>query len=109
MSLKNKTFIGGWISIAAKAYRHDKIMKERNLHCRSEDWIYRECGITKQAICNYRNIYKLVSVAPTLLNYRVNMTYFVKNHKILFSYFEENKEQIHWKHKFYCTCEDCNS
>ena len=95
MSLKNKTFIGGWISIAAKAYRHDKIMKERNLHCRSEDWIYRECGIKKQTIYTDRNIYKLVSVAPTLLNYRVNMTYFVKNHKILFSYFEENKEQIH--------------
>ena len=27
MSLKNKFLFGGWISVAAKAYRHDKIIK----------------------------------------------------------------------------------
>ena len=29
MSLKNKSLFGGWISIASKAYRHDKIIKRR--------------------------------------------------------------------------------
>lgn len=28
ISLKNKFLFGGWISVAAKAYRHDKIMKK---------------------------------------------------------------------------------
>ena len=69
MSLKNKFLFGGWISIAAKTYRHDKTMKKKNLPHRFEDWIYRECKIKKQTICNYRNLYKLMSVAPKLLNF----------------------------------------
>ena len=109
MSLKNKVLLGGWISIAAKRYRGDKIMGERNLSCQFEDWIYRECVIKKQTIYSYRKLYKLMNVAPKLLNCRVNMTYFVKNHDILFNYFEENEEQIPWKHEFYCICENCIS
>ena len=35
-----------------------------------------------------------MGVAPKLMNCRVNMTYFVKNHEILINYFEENEEQI---------------
>ena len=31
------------------------------------------------------------------MNCRVNTTYFVRNHEILFKYFQENKEQIPWK------------
>ena len=62
----------------------------------------------KAKIYNYKNLYELVSVAPKLLNCRVNMTYFVKNHEILMTYFE-NEEQIPWKHRFYCKCEDYNS
>ena len=50
-----------------------------------------------------------MGVAPKLMNCRVNMTYFVKNHEILINYFEENEEQIPWKHEFCCKCEDCNS
>ena len=69
-------------------------MNGENLPGRFEDWMYRECGIKKQTICNYKNLYKLMRLAPKLLNFRVNMTYFVKNHEILFSYFEESKEQI---------------
>ena len=48
-------------------------------------------------------------LAPRLLNCRVNMTYFVKNHEILFSYFEENEEQIPWKDNVCCDCETCSS
>ena len=47
MSLKNKVLFGGWISIAAEAYRHDKIIKKKDLLHRFEDWVYRECKITK--------------------------------------------------------------
>ena len=47
-------------------------------------------------------------LAPNLLNCRVNIAIFVKNHEILFSYFEENKEQIPWKHNVYCDCETCD-
>ena len=44
-----------------------------------------------------------------LLNCRVNMTYFVKNHEIFFNYFEENEKQIPWKHSVCYDCETCNS
>ena len=49
-----------------------------------------------------------MSVAPTLMNCRVNVTYFFKNHEILCKYFDE-ETQTPWKHVFYCTCEDCIS
>ena len=61
LSLKNRFLSGGWISIAGKAYKHDQIMKVKNLPQRFDDWIYREC------------------VAPKLLNCRLNMTYFLEN------------------------------
>ena len=48
-----------------------------------------------------------MSVAPKLLNCQVNMTYFVKYYEILLGYFEENEEQIPWKHNF--TYEGCIS
>ena len=41
MTLKNKVLFGGWISVAAKAYRHDEIIKGNNLPHQFEDWIYR--------------------------------------------------------------------
>ena len=36
------------------------------------------------------------------------MTYFVKNHDVLMTYFE-NEGQIPWKDPFDCKCDDCNS
>ena len=93
MSLKNKDLIGEWLSLAGKAFRRDKFIKGKDLPQRFDDWTYRECGIKKQTIYNYRNLYKLMSVAPKLLGCRVNMTYFVKNHDILTTYFE-NEGQI---------------
>ena len=107
-SLKNKSLFGGQISVAGKAYKRDKLIKGKNLPQRLDDWIYRECGIKKQTIYNYRNLHELMSISPKLLNCRVNMTYFVKNHENLMSYFE-NEEQIPWKHQFDCECDGCNS
>ena len=46
-------------------------------------------------------------VAPKLLNCRVSLIDFVKNYEILLAYFEENEEQISWKHNI--TCEACFS
>ena len=47
-------------------------------------------------------------IVPKLLNCRVNMTYFVKNHDILINYFQEI-EQTPWKHIFNCVCQIYNS
>ena len=70
--------------------------------------MYIECGMKKQMIYNYKNFYKLMRSARKLMNCRVNMTYFVKNHGTLMNYFEESKEQL-WKHSVSCNCEACNS
>ena len=70
MGLKNKTLIGGWLLMASKVY------KRQNLSCRFEDWLYEECKIKRQTNYNYRNLYKLMSAAPKLMNCRVNTTYF---------------------------------
>ena len=66
---------------------------EKNLPGRFEEWINRESRMKKQTIFNYKNLYKLMRIAPKLMNCRVSMTYFVKNHQILINHFEENREQ----------------
>ena len=108
MSLKNKPLLGERLSFAGKAFRCDTFIKGKDLPQRFDDWIYRECGIKKQIIYNYRNLYKLMSIAPNLFGSRVNMTYFVKNHDILITYFE-NEGQIPWKDPIDCECHNCNS
>ena len=108
MTLKNKVLLGGWISTAAKVFRCDK-MHGKNLPSRSEDWMFKECKIKKQTVYNYKNMYKLMIIAPKLLSCRVNMTYFVKKHNILLNYFQESEEQTPWKHNISCVCETCNS
>ena len=102
MGLKNKTLIGGWILIISK------ICRRHNLSCQFEDWLYEECRIKRQTSYNYRNLYKLMSVAPKLMNCRVNTTYFFKNHEILFKYFDE-ETQTPWKHAVFSTYEVCIS
>ena len=108
MSLKNDTLFGEWLSHAGTAFRRYKYIKKKDLPQRSDDWIYRECGIKKQAIYNHINLYKLMGVAPKLLGCRVSMTYFIKNYKILMTYFG-NKGQISLKYLFECECGGCNS
>ena len=63
MSLKNKVLLCGWISTAAKVFRREKNICGENLHGRFEDWMYRECGIKKQMIYIYQNLYKLMRIA----------------------------------------------
>ena len=46
----------------------------------------------RQTSYNYRNLYKLMNVAPKLMNCRVNTTYFLKIHEILFKYFYEETQ-----------------
>ena len=40
-----------------------------------------------------------MSAVPKLMNCKVNVTYFVKNHEILLNYF--NELETPWKHKFF--------
>ena len=107
-TLKNKTVYREWLLFAGKAFRRNKFMKGKNLPQQFDDWIYRDFGIGKQTIYNYRNFFKLMSVAPKLLGCPVNMAYFVKDHEILMTYFG-NEEQIPWKYSFECKCVVCNS
>ena len=108
MSLKNKVLLDGWISAAAKLFRRDKNMRGENFPGQFEDWMYRECGIKKQTIYNYKNLYKLMRIILKLVNCRVSMTYFVKNNEIFINYIKDNEEEP-WKHSISCDCEDCNS
>ena len=55
MTLKNKVLLGGWISKAAKVFRRNR-MRGKNLPNWFEDWIFKECGIKKQTIYNYKNL-----------------------------------------------------
>ena len=102
MGLQNKSLIGGWLLMTAKIY------KRQNLSCLFKDWLYKKYGIKRQTFYNYRNLYTLMSLAAKLLNCRVNVTYFFKNHEILFKYFVD-EAQTPWKHSIFCTCEACTS
>ena len=67
MTLKNKVLLGNWVSTTAKVFRRVKNIGE-NLSGRFEDWMERECGLKKQTIYNYKNLYKLMKIAPKLMN-----------------------------------------
>ena len=69
MGLKNKSLIGRWLLMAANIYRW------QNLSCRFDDWLYEQCRIKTQISYNNRNLYRLMSVAPKLMNCRVNVTF----------------------------------
>ena len=99
IGLKHKSLIGGRLIMASNVYRR------QNLQCRGfEDWLYEKCRIKKQTSCNYRNLHRLMSVAPKLMNCRVNVTFFLKNHEILFKNFADEEIQTPWKHTVFCTC-----
>ena len=68
-----------------------------------DKWVHKECEIVKQTMYNYINFYKLMCIAPKPCGCRVSKTYFIKNHKTLMTYFQ-NEENILWKHRFYCKC-----
>ena len=73
-NIENKVLFGGWLSGATKVFRRDK-MRGKNLPNPFEDWILRECGTKKQTIYNYKNLYKLMIIAPKLFNCRVIRQY----------------------------------
>ena len=87
---KTKVLLRGWLSTAFKVYRRDKT-RGKTLPNRFGDWIQRECGIAKQTIHNYKNLYKLMSIAPKLFNCRVNTTYFIKIIIFLLIIFETSR------------------
>ena len=103
LSLKNKCLFGGWILMASKVHRKE------TLSYRFEDWLFCLCKIKRQATYNYRNLFKLMSSTPKLMNCKINATYFAKNREILSDHFNEFETQTPWKHVFSCMCEDCIS
>ena len=109
MSLKNKVLLGGWISTAAKVFRREKNIRGENLPGRFEDWIYRQCGMKKQASYNYKNLYKLMKITPKLIKCKYYV--FVLHHDTLFNHFSEENEEQPWKrkHSVPCNCEVCRS
>ena len=56
MSLKNKALLDGWILTAAKVFRKERNIRGENLLDRFEEWMYKNCGMKKQTIYNYRNL-----------------------------------------------------
>ena len=86
MGLKNKTLVGGQLLMAAKIY------KRQNVLCIFEEWLSNEYGIEKQTFYNYRSLLTLMSLAPKLGNYKVNVTYFYKKHEILYEYFVDKAQ-----------------
>ena len=67
MTLKNKVLLGSWIVTASKVFRHDK-MQGKNLPGPYDDWMLKECKIKMQSMFDYKNLYKLMRIALTLLN-----------------------------------------
>ena len=98
-NMKKMKIFGGWILMASKVYRKE------NLSYWFEDWLYRLSKIKRQAIYNYRNLFKLMSAAPELINCKINAAHLVKSHEILLNYFNELETQTLWKHAFSCMCE----
>ena len=72
MRPENKALLGGWISTFAKVFRRKKNMFGENLPGRFEHWMHKECGMKKHANYNYKNLFKLIKIAPKLKNCRVN-------------------------------------
>ena len=98
-NMKKMKIFGGWILMASKLYRKE------NLSYWFEDWLYRLSKIKRQAIYNYRNLFKLMSAAPELINCKINAAHLVKSHEILLNYCNELETQTPWKHAFSCMCE----
>ena len=93
-SLKNNALFGEWLSNARIRYKY---IKNKDLPKQFDKWVQKECGMVKQTMYNYINLYKLMYIAPKLCGCRVSMMYFIKNHKTLMTYFQ-NEENMPWKH-----------
>ena len=103
VGLKNKSLIGGWLLTAANIYRR------QNLTTKFEDWLYEQCRIKRQTSCNYRNLNKLISAAPKLMNCRVNVTFFLKTMKFFLNILLMKKYKHPGNIRFFCAYEDCIS
>ena len=83
-SLKSSVLFGEWLSNARNRY---KCIKNMDLPKQFDKWVHKECGMVKQTMYNYINLYKLMYIAPKLCSCRASMTYFIKNNKTLMTYF----------------------
>ena len=84
VSLKNNILFGEWLSNARNRYKY---IKNMDLPKQFDKWVHKECEVVKQKMYNYINLYKLMCITLKLCGCRVNMIYFIKNHKTLMTYF----------------------
>ena len=80
VSLKSNALFVEWLSNACNRYKY---IKNMDLPKQFDKWVHKECGIVKQTMYNYINLFKLMCIATKLCGCRVSMTYFIKNHKTL--------------------------
>ena len=55
-----------------------KVYRKENLSYRFENLLHRLYKVKRETSYNHRNLFKLISAAPKLINYKINATYFVK-------------------------------
>ena len=66
ITLKNKVLLGDGYQQRLKCLDAIKCV-EKNLPNRFEEWMLREYGIKKHTIYNYKNLYKLMIIAPKVI------------------------------------------
>ena len=104
--LKNSYSFGNWLCAAHEVYRMEKyVLKNKELPSTFEKWVKRCCGISKTQICNYRNLAKLIQLAPRLIHCRVSLKCLLEKYNLLTIYFKNNKSL--WCHHHNCNCEEC--
>ena len=54
-SLKNNILFGEWLSNARNRYKY---LKDMDLPKQFDKWVHKECGMVKQTMYNYINLYK---------------------------------------------------
>ena len=104
--LMNVYLYGRWLILAYEVYRYEKLIcRNKELPSKFEQWIERNCDISRTSSYNYRNFAKLIQKSPKLVYCRVGMKYFIKHHDILLTYFTNNDSP--WRHKLACSCDIC--
>ena len=105
--LKNAYTLGSWLILAEKHFKREKYLK-RNTSLPKQFGIWvKTFGISRQSADIYKNILKLITQAPRLINCQISINLLKKDYVLLNEYFENNDSP--WKHNLKCKCEICRS
>ena len=104
--LKNAYQFGDWLQMAFKLFRHEKyVVRNPRLPATFEKWL-KNINISKKQFYTYKNLRKLIVVAPKLINCRVTVKFLIERYMILIAYFKNNNDDI-WSHEVNCECQNC--